>query len=197
VTWRAELTEATPGQQPVVVLAQGDVPDERGNVTRVHRLNSLPERAFIVHQAETAPDDEAMWARLAAPDFDPKTRAVTLDAVAVPAQAGTAPAGAAMVTVLQDVPGQLRLATESEAPGVLVVSEAYFPGWQARVNGAPVPLFAVDGALMGILLSAGQHQVELYYRPAALLAGAALSGLTFVLAVVLLADGRRLPGGPA
>ncbi|MCC6189257.1 MAG: YfhO family protein, partial [Anaerolineales bacterium] len=173
VTWRAELTEAGPAHQPIVVTARGDVPDDRGNVTTVHRLGSTPRRAFLVHQVEVAEGGEDdVYARLAAPGFDPLGTAV------VQAPVSVAPADpAADPVVLADEPGRLRLTTASEAAGLLVVSEAYFPGWQARVDGAPAPVLPADGALLAVTVPAGSHTVELTYRPPMLLAGAALSGL--------------------
>ncbi len=187
VTWRAEVR--APAGAPVEVMARGDVPDNRGNVTTVHRFGGEPRRAFTVSQVEVADSDAALYARLAAPDFDPFATVVLL------APAGVEPlATAASVTVLEDAPGRLRLATTSSGLTFIVVSEAYFPGWQASVDGAPVAVVAADGALLGVLAPAGAHELVLVYRPPLLLLGAALTGLSLLVCAALLAG--RVRGSP-
>lgn len=51
------------------------------------------------------------------------------------------------------------------APAMLILSIPYDQGWQATVNDKKAPIRLVDFGLMGLPLSAGQHQVELTYRP--------------------------------
>ncbi|HWE48995.1 MAG TPA: YfhO family protein [Bryobacteraceae bacterium] len=83
-----------------------------------------------------------------------------------------------------------RLAVDvtSEKPGLLVLSEMFYPGWHATVNGKPADIYKVDGALRGILTPQGASRIELSYAPFSIYAGAAITGLTFlaVLAGVFL-----------
>jgi uncharacterized membrane protein YfhO len=66
------------------------------------------------------------------------------------------------------------------APGLLVLSEMYYPGWQATVNGKSARIWQVDGNLRAVAVPAGDTTVALRYRPAAILFGVWLSGLTFL-----------------
>jgi hypothetical protein len=51
-------------------------------------------------------------------------------------------------------------------PGWLVLSEIWYPGWQAIVNGRPAPVVRVNGLLRGVYLeAAGPQEISLYYRP--------------------------------
>lgn len=60
---------------------------------------------------------------------------------------------------------RLRVHTEQSATPV-VVSETYFPGWEASVDGRPVPLYMADGVIRGIMVTgSGNHIIELHYRP--------------------------------
>jgi uncharacterized membrane protein YfhO len=79
-------------------------------------------------------------------------------------------------------------------PGVLVVSEAYFPGWQATIDGNLTPVFTVHGALLGLELPPGQHDVVLTYRPPVLMAGGLVTALALVLSGFLWLRRWRLPG---
>ena len=65
--------------------------------------------------------------------------------------------------------------------GLLVLSEVYYPGWRAIIDGQSSPILRVDYLLRGIPVPAGQHRVEVRYRPAVFALGAAISGITLGL----------------
>lgn len=74
----------------------------------------------------------------------------------------------------------IELTAFASTRGLLVLSELYYPGWQARVNGAPVPINEVDGGLRSVIVPPGASKVTFDYSPASIWAGAALSGLTLL-----------------
>jgi len=69
--------------------------------------------------------------------------------------------------------------------GMVIASETYFPGWQAKVDGKPAEIHEVYGALRGVVVPAGEHRIEMRYRPASVRWGAAgtLCGLVVALAL--------------
>ena len=69
--------------------------------------------------------------------------------------------------------------------GLLVVSEAFYPGWNAYVDGQPQPIYEVFGALRGVVLESGSHRVEMRYRPSIVAIGAALSFPAIALGLFL------------
>ncbi len=77
---------------------------------------------------------------------------------------------------------------------MLVLSELYYPGWRATVNGSAAPIFRVDGALQGIEVPPGHSHVELTYRPMSAIAGLALTPLTFLAVGALWLKGRGFMG---
>ena len=83
------------------------------------------------------------------------------------------------------------VAADLACPGLLVVGDAYYPGWRARVDGRRTPVQEVN-AVRGVRLDAGHHRVEFVYRPAPVYwgAGLAFAGIGLVL-VVWLQDYRR------
>jgi hypothetical protein len=68
--------------------------------------------------------------------------------------------------------------------GILVLSELFYPGWEARVNGTPAPIREVDGGLRGIAVPAGESQVTVDYSPQSVRVGASLSALAFALTLL-------------
>jgi uncharacterized membrane protein YfhO len=62
-----------------------------------------------------------------------------------------------------------RLVAEIDAPadGVVVVHEAFFPGWSARVDGAPAAIVPANAAFRGVLVGPGRHRIEMEYSAGA------------------------------
>jgi len=73
------------------------------------------------------------------------------------------------------------VSVSAAGPGMLVLSELFYPGWEARVNGKPVPTYEVDGGLRGISVPQGDSLVTDDYAPRSVMLGGILSGLTFAL----------------
>jgi hypothetical protein len=74
--------------------------------------------------------------------------------------------------------------------GVLVLSDLYYPGWKARVNGREEPVIKVFGIFRGVFIEKGQSEVVFEYRPFSFYAGAALS-LTALIALVIFAFSKK------
>ena len=86
--------------------------------------------------------------------------------------------------VAQEDPNRVTICVDSHGGGWLVVSDAYYPGWQARVDGAPTAIYPADGLFRAVWVSAGPHQVDFVYRPASAQIGALITvlGCAFVAA---------------
>jgi hypothetical protein len=78
-----------------------------------------------------------------------------------------------------------------EHPGLLVLSDVYFDGWEAYVDERPAQILRVNRLLRGVLLQKGKHSVEFRYMPKALKLGAAVGAGGFIVVVVLLIPWRR------
>jgi uncharacterized membrane protein YfhO len=69
--------------------------------------------------------------------------------------------------------------------GLLVVNEAFYPGWEARVDGVPTSVYHANYLFIGIPLAAGDHVVTLEYRPMAVPLGAITSVVTILVVCLL------------
>ena len=67
--------------------------------------------------------------------------------------------------------------------GMVILSDTYFPGWRATIDGQPTAILEPFGALRGIVAEKGDHHIEFVYRPFSAVAGISLSalGVLFVL----------------
>ncbi len=77
----------------------------------------------------------------------------------------------------------------SDAPGYLVLTDAYYPGWSATINGSATPIQRADVMFRAVSIPAGTSAVVFEYRPSwltpALLIGAA-AWISVLLGVILL-----------
>ena len=147
---------------------------------------ALP-RAFILYRAEKSESQEWTLQRLAAPDFDPFSTALVESEHWASLQYDlpeTPPEKWAAAQVTQRRANQIEIAAQSEYAGILVVSETYFPGWQAYLNGERVDIFPVDGMLRGISIPAGVHLVRFTYHPTSFILGVVLAGITILALTV-------------
>jgi hypothetical protein len=101
------------------------------------------------------------------------------------------PAGAGRVTVVRDQAGEIALATEDSAPGLLVVGESFNPGWQASVDGGDRPILRANDLFMAVELPAGAHRVLLRYEPATGRVGLAVSAVALAILAGLMVPLRK------
>lgn len=98
------------------------------------------------------------------------------------------PSGSAAVTITKKQDGRLRLSlTGINEPRLLVISETYYPGWQASVDGKKTPVIPVNIRHIGIILPPGSQEAILRFTPTHFLFGLLISVVTLfvtVLAVV-------------
>jgi len=81
-------------------------------------------------------------------------------------------------------PNYVRVSGETPEPGLLVLKDSYYPGWQASVNGTPAKIVQVDGMVRGVWVpTIGHYEVEFSYRPTPFVVGAVFAGLTCLLFV--------------
>jgi hypothetical protein len=169
--------------------------------TDVWRNRDAFPPAYLVYRAVAAADEPAAARAVASPAFRPSRVAVVeplpsgapgAPAVPAPRADEPLPDPTTVSELVRVGPLSLDIDVTAERAGVLVVSEAWHPDWQARVDGVPVPTLHVDYALRGVALAPGRHVVEMTMASPALERGAAVSLSTFaVVAVVTLLLSRR------
>ena len=88
----------------------------------------------------------------------------------------------AAVRIVGYGPNEIRLETDGTAPGILVLSEVYYPGWRAWVDDGEVQVLRADFLFRALPVAAGTHRVRLLYDPLSFKIGEAIFGVT-VLAI--------------
>lgn len=184
---------------PIVLLPEWrEVPEgyeilrETEDVRIARNWNAVP-RVRLVDRVERFDSAEAMFERMGRPDFDP-ARVVLCDVATVPElpETGDGPPGEARIA--QWNWNRVTVDVEANKRSVLVMADAYFPGWEARIDGESVDIFPAYHFFRGVVVPEGKHTVELVYRPASFRIGAYVSvvalGFSIIPALGLLARGK-------
>ncbi len=162
----------------------GRVPDP----PRLAILDKPMPRAYVVGGVEILEDKNEVLAALGYHPFDPwQTALIDRASARDDALTDLRPARVGHeVRRLEYVPNGLEIDVASDSTGMLVVSDTYYPGWSATVNGQSTPIYKVNGAFRGIRIPAGDCAVRMTYRPWSVLIGAAISLTTLLVVLVLL-----------
>jgi hypothetical protein len=162
----------------------------------VLRNKRAQPRVWLVGEAE-AVDGEQALERIqgrGTRSFDPR-RTVLLEVrpEQLPALPGGELAAGSTAHITNYEPNHLAIETNAATATVLVVSEIFYPGWEATVDGQPTRIAAANFLLRGVSLSSGHHRVEMRYTAPAARTGFIISLLTLgTLAGLVLYSRRRV-----
>ncbi|MCA1692265.1 MAG: YfhO family protein, partial [Actinobacteria bacterium] len=96
------------------------------------------------------------------------------------------------VRAVQTIPGRWRIETSGSRPALIVVADAKFPGWVARVDDERVEVVKADGAFLGVPVGPGEHTIDLeFHKPPSAFVGRAITGLTILFGAFLLLPARQ------
>ena len=183
------IDERTGGFQSLLISDRGHFRLAHSGDVKIYENQDVLGRAFFVGRAVVVADDEQALALMQSPAFDPATT-VVLDGGAPPRQ-GDAP-GEGRVRLVSYAPERVELEVESTAPGYLVLSDSWYPGWRATVGGEPAQVRRADLLFRAVAVGPGQQRVIFTFRPVSLWAGAGVSvaGLLLIAGLALSKGGR-------
>jgi hypothetical protein len=176
----------TPIKRPVFDAQRWESEADFEGVIILRNRRALP-RAWLVTDVVTT-DAETVLKRIRGLDqsFDPRqTALVEAAAGTVPRlTGGNLPEGSA-VTVTTYEPARIVIETAAPAAALLVTSELFYPGWEATIDGKRATILPTNYLLRGVSLPAGNHRVEMRYRPPAARNGAIITVCTLLILISL------------
>ena len=173
------------------VQAEGVREVFRSGDVGVYAVPHLP-RAFVVGRAVSVANLQQAIQRTG--ELDPATSVVLEGALDVGTDVTTTVSG---LTPAASPPGhahmiaerstELAISTDSSGPAWLVVTDQWYPGWRATVDGVEVPIVRANARHRAVRIPGGSHRVLFTYRSESLARGAKVSalGLLTLLALYL------------
>jgi hypothetical protein len=141
---------------------------------------------FIVDDVQVVPDSQAAADMIGAPGFSACQFATLENPPFVPPLARTPADCVGSAAITQYSPDEVVVQVDTPVDGMLVLSDAYYPGWQVTVDGTPQPLFKANGVFRGVWVGQGVHEVRFVFRPPRVLWGGAISGVALLVALGLI-----------
>lgn len=157
-----------------------------GPDARVYENAAALPRAWIVARQRVAASPELALRAIGDSEFEPRRTAVVerrLEDIGY--------GGGGSARIVEYEPERVAIDALSRGPGVLVLSDLYYPGWKAEVDGKEVDIERVDYLLRGVPLADGRHTVEFRYEPASWRIGWILSLIGLAAVGGLVAVGVR------
>jgi len=124
--------------------------------------HSLP-RFFATTHIQAVDSDEEEMALISSESFDPQQ--ITLVHAAEGEITLSGKPLESSIDVLEYSANVIRLRVNTDQPAMLVLIDAYYPGWVATVNGQPTRIWRVDHASRGVLVPAGESLVTMRFVP--------------------------------
>lgn len=174
----------------------GPVKDAAGSTIYLYSMPKDNPPAWVTPVIVKAGDD-AVLATVLDPRFDAGTAALFDTSAAVQGQQISAlPAPLSIkAQVTRYDPGHITVHLDQAAPrgSALVVSENYYPGWQAMVDGKPAAVGRADYVLTGVALPAGARTIDLTFHSAAYELGKTVTLTALALAILAMLAGLLTP----
>jgi hypothetical protein len=159
---------------------------EQTNGVYVHENPGVLPRAFMVGRVREAHTLPAASGILLSSDFDPAREVILPEPLTLQLDTNQA---ASRVEVLQYRNNEVQLKVSAAGSGVLVLSDTYFPGWSAELDGTEVPIMKANLCQRAVAVPAGMHVLRFVFRPRSFMFGSLVTGLSiiiFLVAVVLM-----------
>jgi membrane protein YfhO len=144
--------------------------DFEGNARAIYQNTNAFPRAWVVGNYQVITGEAALIA-LAEGRVDLRATVVLAEEPSIK----PAPGDSAQVAIERWQQKEMVMSVELDRPGILVVSEAYYPDWKATVDGAPAPVLRANYAFRAVALAAGRHQIVMRYDDSLLRKGASIS----------------------
>jgi len=152
-----------------------------------YRNRSVLPRAFLVKEIMRAGGVEDALGMVSDPYFKPGLVAVIAeDPDSRDSVDPSADLSGQKVRVASYAPDKIVFDVYSPADSFMVVSEVWYPGWKAYVDGREKRIYRTDYLLRGLTVPAGEHKVVMEFKPGIFRLGEAVSLLTLIFFAAVL-----------
>ena len=142
------------------------------------RPPACPETARTVAMQEILYADDPLWHDATRRAFDPRALAwVEHDkrTELSPYLSGRPPRPTETVKVTYPTPQRAELEASLESPGLVILADVYYPGWELTIDGQPAPIYRVNRLMRGAAVPAGTHHLVYSYAPRSFRVGRVVS----------------------
>tara|TARA_B110000438_G_scaffold64034_1_gene64586 strand:- start:243 stop:3293 length:3051 start_codon:yes stop_codon:yes gene_type:complete len=157
------------------------------NIYINENFNAFP-RAFLVHEAIQVPVNQSQEFLLNHPEFD--LRNIVILEESFPNDwsdiiTNSTSKESDSVNIINFEQNKIKIQTNSDFDGILVLTDVFYPGWSATIDGNPAKIFKANGLVRSVFVPSGEHFVEFEYVPNSLTFGLIISVITLMILLVV------------
>ncbi len=139
---------------------------------RIYENKKAADRAFLATKVYYVADQTEFEEIFNSPDFNPGSQVI------LAGESEDQEFSRGQTEIISGESQRIRLQTKSNGPGLLVLTDADYPGWRARVDGQTVPIRRANHALRAVAIAPGEHEIEFHYQPLSFQIGLYLSAIS-------------------
>lgn len=130
----------------------------------LYKNNTAFSRAQLFYSYEIIKNKTDIINRFFSKDFNYKTTLILEKNPHIPSSLDAK----GEVRIIVNSPNKIVIKAKSNAPGLLFLSDTYFPSWKATVNGKGTQIYRADYAFRAVAIPKGDSEVVFYYDPFAI-----------------------------
>ena len=141
---------------------------------RLYTIVHIRPRVSIIQNMKFMPTRDAALKyinRSDTNDFDPLREVLLVGAPQQQDATTSAKILSNYAVVDMDQNEYIRINANASVPSALVLTDGFYPGWEAFDNGAPTNIYIADGVMRAVLIQPGEHRIVFRYRPVSWFAG--------------------------
>ena len=131
----------------------------------LENLNALP-RAYPVHNAYLAESRDEILAMMQHQNFNPREFVILEERPSFEMAPEHVPSAASRIEITEYKTRKISLKATMATDGFVVLSEKYYPGWNAFVDGKKAKIYQANYTLQALALPKGAHEIALRFQPA-------------------------------
>jgi len=158
----------------------------RGGEYYVYENTKVLSRVFFAEKLRIAANKEDALNIIRNSDFNPAHEVVLEEPVELSDMSGSSQA-----EIISYEPNKVVISAYSDTDSLLLLTDTYYPGWNAFVDSRPLKIYRGDYIFRGIIFPKGRHIVEFVYRPFMFILGAKISLVSLLAVLILIIRGFR------
>ena len=162
---------------------------------KIYENPNVFPRAFVSYEFEYAYSYKEAQQIIKQKDFDLRHKVVLEEKSPVWYKDGASPQDSD-IFIRDYQPNRVAIDASLKRSGILVLSDVYYPGWEAYVDGVKVKIYRVDGLIRGVFLEQGRHEVIFKYMPMSFKIGVSTAIISLMICIgLIVADRKNLKVG--
>jgi len=154
----------------------------------IHENYDVYPRAFLVNNFKTVEKDTAQEYLLKNPDFNLRQNVILeekLSNESINKLKLSKDNKINNANIISYEANNVLIKTSNSDASILILTDVYYPGWKAFIDGTETKIYRADGLVKAIFVPEGEHTIEFVYLPESYNTGITISLITAFILVAI------------